>query len=49
MRLWCTQRFTLGVGEAYEKLIGDAASMIEEWVHDDLTERTALGEEPDFE
>lgn len=35
-----------GVGEAYEKLVGDTASRIEEWVHDDLTTRIALGEGP---
>jgi len=34
-----------GVGEAYEKLVGDTASRIEEWVHDDQTKRIVLGEE----
>jgi hypothetical protein len=47
--LWPTQRFSLRVGEAYEKLVGDTVSGIKEYVHDDLTKRTVLGEEPDFE
>jgi hypothetical protein len=34
-----------GVGEAYEKLVGDTASRIEEWVHEDQTKRIVLGEE----
>jgi pimeloyl-ACP methyl ester carboxylesterase len=38
-----------GVGEAYEKLVGDTAGRIEEWVHDDLTNRTVVGEEPDVD
>jgi hypothetical protein len=39
----------LGVGEAYEKLLGDTASRIEEWVHDDLTTRIVLGEWPQLD
>lgn len=38
-----------GVGEAYEKLVGDTASRIEEWVREDHTKRVVLGEEPDID
>lgn len=34
-----------GVGEAYEKLVGDTAGRIEEWVHEDQTKRIVLSEE----
>ena len=33
-----------GVGEPYAKLVGDAASRIEEWVNEDMTKRAVLGE-----
>ena len=38
-----------GAGEAYEKLVGDTASRIEEWVHEDQTKRIVLGEETDVD
>jgi len=34
-----------GVGERYEMLVGDTASHIEDWVHEDNTKRTLLGEQ----
>ena len=33
-----------GVGEPYEKMVGDTASRIEAWVNEDLTKRAVLGE-----
>lgn len=38
-----------GIGEPYEKLVGDTASRIEEWVHEDRTRAIVLGEEPDID
>jgi hypothetical protein len=38
-----------GLGEAYEKLVGDTAGRIEEWVHENLTKKTVLGEEADVD
>jgi len=35
-----------GVGEPYEKLVGDTATRIEEWVREDQTKRIVLGEDP---
>jgi hypothetical protein len=43
-----TTLFT-GVGEAYEKLVGDTASRIEDWVHEDQTKRIVLGDETDVD
>ena len=38
-----------GIGEAYEKLVGDTASRIEDWVREDHTKRVVLGEEPNLD
>ena len=38
-----------GIGEAYEKLVGDTASRIEEWVHDDHTKRIILDQAHDVD
>ena len=38
-----------GIGEAYEKLVGDTASRIEDWVREFHTTRVVLGEEPDLD
>ena len=35
--------------EAYERLVGDTASRIEEWAHDDLPKRIVLSEDPDLD
>jgi pimeloyl-ACP methyl ester carboxylesterase len=38
-----------GLGDAYEKLVGDTAGRIEEWVREDHTKRVVLGEEPNVD